>query len=943
MIKKLLVGCVAVCVLSVLSLFINVGKASASFNTSCINRSGDHQGYANLIVNSRWIDGNGAVHQSNDTKVRVTTVSSTSATKDASGVGLNVVHLGAGPEGVTDRVHSAVFDQIQNFGCHYSPDSGSPSRTHDFDGDYTNVILGDKIAVTSPRDDGVAGPWALDCDELARGFGNGTQFQITGVGTPTGSNGLGSWDSPSVVTSANGDTDFITVTYRDAGPPQVNWELNGGSTVSQGTAAPGQVVTFSHTVLNTSGNMGADSRVNGFTTSLSGNAGSTGALHRGNLLEDHSVDQTYNFTIPAGAANGQVYCQQINFGNPNHETNSVIFNGIRSSDPACVTVVINITPSWLGVGVSCNEISGWAFDPDTPASNLQVDIYVDGPPDPDPTVNASRYLGSTTTGLSSPTINATPFFDSPAPRAGNPGFYVAMPAALQDGLNHSFYVYVHDTDGVTLTGAAAVTLGDTHVDHIAGADPITMVGCGNFTLAPDEGGEFIPDSEDPTQFCSVNPHVTTTFPGRSPDAPALNVPASSPITFTKGGSNIGPSSSVGSSFAAGVTSRNPPPCVPVGTITAGVQFCTALSVTPSSGIIDNNGTILAGATSSATDDSNCATVVNKPTFQSNAGGLSAGGNFPDSGTCSGGGTLGGYTNDIAAPFGSGAGLAAIGLTKIVGVSSGKGSTIQSAGASGASWLNFSNTTPPLTTSTDSPALGGAFGGTHCFTNPAKPDGTPNDLGSTVTLGLPGGLLSGAHAGGSISNLSSGFPGLKAGHNVALYVTGDVYISSNIAYFLPVPWSFSPGSAGSSTVPSFTLVVTGGNIYIAPGVTQLDGIYVAKATNATNGKIYTCGTPVSSFAPMPISSLYTSCNNQLTINGAFVANQVKLMRTYGSLRNDRAGAPGPCANAGIPSTLGTCSAEVFNFSPELYLSNQPIKKQGNGANVFDALTSLPPVL
>lgn len=43
------------------------------------------------------------------------------------------------------------------------------------------------------------------------------------------------------------------------------------------------------------------------------------------------------------------------------------------------------------------------------------------------------------------------------------------------------------------------------------------------------------------------------------------------------------------------------------------------------------------------------------------------------------------------------------------------------------------------------------------------------------------------------------------------------------------------------------------------------------------------------------------------------------------------------------TRYTCAAEVFDFSPDLYLSNPAIMLPSYGADVFDSVTSLPPVL
>ena len=62
--------------------------------------------------------------------------------------------------------------------------------------------------------------------------------------------------------------------------------------------------------------------------------------------------------------------------------------------------------------------------------------------------------------------------------------------------------------------------------------------------------------------------------------------------------------------------------------------------------------------------------------------------------------------------------------------------------------------------------------------------------------------------------------VDAGKKIVTYVNGDAYITTNITYNTGSPW----GSVAN--IPSYALVVRG-NIYIAPGVTKLDGIYIAQ--------------------------------------------------------------------------------------------------------------------
>lgn len=166
-------------------------------------------------------------------------------------------------------------------------------------------------------------------------------------------------------------------------------------------------------------------------------------------------------------------------------------------------------------------------------------------------------------------------------------------------------------------------------------------------------------------------------------------------------------------------------------------------------------------------------------------------------------------------------------------------------------------------------------------------------------------------------------------NVNIYVEGDVLLLSNI-----VLNNFS----SLNNVPNFRLVVKG-NIYISGGVqgiadvTRLDGIYVAQPEDSGDkGIIYTCSDITrSDFLPNS-NSIHNVCNSKLTVNGAFIARQVKFLRTNGSL-NQSSVNEGP----------GGPSAEEFNFLPEFYLR----RPSGNSGQIvspnYDYIISLPPVL
>lgn len=183
------------------------------------------------------------------------------------------------------------------------------------------------------------------------------------------------------------------------------------------------------------------------------------------------------------------------------------------------------------------------------------------------------------------------------------------------------------------------------------------------------------------------------------------------------------------------------------------------------------------------------------------------------------------------------------------------------------------------------------------------------------------------------------PSIPDGEQQAIYVDGNVYITAGpdgkgVAY-QNTSWS-SP-----SAIPSFYLIVRG-NIYINPNVTRLDGVYIAQPTvipgsggapdtlNPNTGKIVTCSSALGVTPPG-----IAACNKTLTINGTFIARQVLFQRTLGTL------------TAALPSETAADTdnvAEVFKFSPELYLAplHSSLSK-GQPNKQYDYITSLPPIL
>ncbi|MGC1176707.1 MAG: hypothetical protein WA843_01435, partial [Candidatus Saccharimonadales bacterium] len=424
-----------------------------------------------------------------------------------------------------------------------------------------------------------------------------------------------------------------------------------------------------------------------------------------------------------------------------------------------------------------------------------------------------------------------------------------------------------------------------------------------------------PSDENPTTI-AYNTGIINHGPA------AVSVPTTSSFTYTT-------ANPVGCLQFGGVNSNGPynpsgagntptyvlnSSCTPTS-ITAGDHYCAQITLTddynqvyvgppgttPVSGGIDDRY----GLTSQ-----DCLTVKNKPYFKVYNSGVSAGGTFSaNDGSCKGGGLVAGWNDNTGGDRGAGAQLSALALIKITGFASAQ--TI--AGRSPTN-LTFANSVPgDITTGNESPDLGGNFDptGDHCLT-----DALPSTKAGADTATVTGPYTLGATT-------------IGVGQNKSIFVNGDVRITGNITY----------GTGYTlDTVPSFVLHATG-KIYIDPGVTELDGLYIARS------KIYTCD---NGFAPMPAANIYANCNSQLTVYGSFVANQINLMRAYGSLRNAVAGeqtnsGARPCSSSGPASSQPICAAEVFRFSPDMYLSDPAIQLPSNGAVQYDAITSLAPVL
>jgi hypothetical protein len=343
--------------------------------------------------------------------------------------------------------------------------------------------------------------------------------------------------------------------------------------------------------------------------------------------------------------------------------------------------------------------------------------------------------------------------------------------------------------------------------------------------------------------------------------------------------------------------------VPPSQQNAGYGWCAAITIAPATGWVGPGGAEL--PTGNYTSSPSCVTVHNDPFFKVNGSGIKAGGDFLRPGvttTCAGGGTLAGWDSDVDYfppqwNYGSTSQSETLALDNILGVASG----IKNNNSRTPYEVSFANDTNVTPRDGDSPNLGGNYGSIQCLVDEsastsAPPVAYPSATGSA--LPTPG---AGSYSYKTGSDLDINGGAITNGENVSIFVSGNVQIDNNITYTDANAGNWSVSSTPPSTdVPSFTIVAKG-NIYIAPGVTTLDGTYIsdgASGGSQTAGNIYTCG---SSYTP-DTASQYDTCKNQLVVHGQFEADNVHLMRTLGSLRNEQPNAPTPAVTDPTTETI-----------------------------------------
>jgi hypothetical protein len=393
---------------------------------------------------------------------------------------------------------------------------------------------------------------------------------------------------------------------------------------------------------------------------------------------------------------------------------------------------------------------------------------------------------------------------------------------------------------------------------------------------------------------------------------------------TQSGSDVG--SSTNPQLFANVT-------VPVGTAQPGDTFCTQINVAPGAGRLYSDGSRV--ITDSFNTDRSCITLVGRPYFKvfgddvavgggsaactSTAGQIAAFARRPD-------GVLG-YNRGASAQY------AIQALEQIEGFYSASTHTAYPAPLKG---LTFANN--------DAAVFGGEFGQQYCGTDwfdaSSRRGTAANITGTAFNLATMNGAIADRHfTYTDPDNTTSAYDlivhstaPITSSH--AVYVDGDVFINSNIDY--ADTFTLDPAAPGLVTTKPYIALIVRGNIYIGPGVTQLDGLYVAQqfGSRADSGRIYTCAPLGAKPTDTATGATFPQCRNKLTVTGAMYARSVKLARSNGSQNKAVNGEGMGSANL----------AEEFVFRPDMYIGDLPFRtipgtQSGSG---YSFITSLPPI-
>ena len=379
-----------------------------------------------------------------------------------------------------------------------------------------------------------------------------------------------------------------------------------------------------------------------------------------------------------------------------------------------------------------------------------------------------------------------------------------------------------------------------------------------------------------------------------------------------------------------------PPSSPGG-IEVGAIACVNANVIPTGSTVNPDGSINSNNGATLTSISGCSgPVVNEPYFKVFGGDISVGGGFGNSctnitsagifGWNVGSNSTGVYDATTQAYAGAGAQY----LLSSPGIQSGVTSNQNNPHAAFPALSSSSSPVPDpfgLTLANDSngPGVSGFINCLHDYYS-SLPATQLSFASPTTSLDGSNGTYK---VDGDLTITKSNISRSKI---VTVYVNGNLDISDNI--------NFVNGNGNSNVDATYTAVnqipslifIVSGNIYISNSVTNISGLLIAQPTGSgSGGNIYDCSV---NFAQVSTNQLYTSCNNQLTVNGSFIADKVVLNRTNSSLRS----------SSNTETNTRTNASEIFNYSPAFWMSTSlPQSITSSTSAGYDSLINLPPVL
>ncbi|HEY5152743.1 MAG TPA: SurA N-terminal domain-containing protein [Candidatus Saccharimonadales bacterium] len=532
-----------------------------------------------------------------------------------------------------------------------------------------------------------------------------------------------------------------------------------------------------------------------------------------------------------------------------------------------------------------NGVSGWAQDPDNGGALHVAVSYKQGQ-----TTDSS---GATPYGYGALGDGTYIANGARGDAENGHGFTIPIDPGLLDGNRYSFFVTAYGIDTSGNQDSYNAAIGNSS------ATANTMLACAPFTTTGSSTPTLNPSTEDPATYStSSNGNVAYTSSVASGFNPGISMGCNVVVTANAINPYGGPQDCAGS-FNRSSTAITGPSGSVITPLTAGDVYCSFLNLQYSSGIVQEDGAVY-NTLGWGSFGGSCPKVDNKPFFKVLSGDTSAGGAFSSVGNpnCSGGGVLAGWNNNSGTnpDFGASAQIGALAIGPITGFASN-----QSTFNNSPTGLSFANTvSADISNDPYSPKLGGNFntaaGAGDCFTDVTAP--VSGSVGGPVTLGTT--VVS---------------PGVN--QNQSYFVNGDVYITGNILYKGDNGVT-GPGASwnSQSDVPSMVIHATG-DIKISPNVTELDGLYMS-----TGGKIYTCAPAASGAVPDSfISNSFSTCNNQLTVYGKFIANQVSMGRTSGSLRDETpipsGSIPGPNIDTSVAFNRYLCSSNGSDPGSHFY--------------------------